>query len=278
MKVCLRCGKELSEFDAFCKDCGTPFVNNTLEQEQPSDVQTLVDIVTPPIVESPNAISKEPKGKGTSGILVIVLCVIGVVAGLFIGKTYLAKCEKCKECEKCEKCEVVECEESEGSSLPATDGSKIVLDGYTFNIPSEYTTETALGDDGRTMLYVYDSTISWYAILSVQEFDYNHVQTCWPTVVSELEADGTTVSFSGPKQLNGRDYIIYDLIYNDVYSTLAYTKIGTNALAIEAGTFTGVYDYSPFEKIENMIATATKTPSSKNNDFVSKRVISNFDF
>lgn len=122
---------------------------------------------------------------------------------------------------------------------------------YKFDVPTDY--QTNIEND---MLYIYDSSKSWYGFIQVLELDYDIAKTHFSTIKTTLEEEGMKVVNHSTKYYDGKEYVIFEVTQENIKLIMGLYKINSkDAIMFAVGNTSNTFDYSLVEKFTPIVSS-----------------------
>ncbi len=306
---CKSCGNPLTLEDKFCKKCGTPVemtnnVNNPVAQPMPAS-SPIPEVAPAPVAQpvaqpAPAPVAQpmqQPMGpapaaptgpapvngpmpmgpapmpgmmggqpmpqqqKGGMNIILIIILVVALgVGGFFAIKALTGKDEG----------------GSGGGGSVATSTNKVNYEGYTFDVPTDFTSEK-----GQGLLILQNQTTAF----TIEILDLTYGSYTGEQFLANMKQNGFSGSYAGEKTYNGTKYhlftgthngmqmavvimplqntkVIISQIINSSYTNPSQSTIDTALKVLVTGTYTGSHsmaDDKEFTKIGDSLIEKEET-------------------
>lgn len=272
---CKKCGFQLTENDQFCKNCGTP-VNNVSVQNnngvlnsQVSQNHTQSNIQQKDVLQqSTNSykqptmqqtswtngynaqpMSQAPKNNNTKFIIIgiiVAVVIVGVIMAISIFSDIKSNNSGTN---------------SDGSSVVNNNSSYTVkFKNFTFKIPTNliYETQTdaiLLGDEEGT----------WAAYIEVIEGSYSQMLSNKSQLQSVYQSMGYTSSAAVEKTIGGMPFITLEISKSGTNALLGLAKANSmNLFGITAYNMDNEYDYKLLETVSSILSSAEYSSGTNN--------------
>ncbi len=267
---CKKCGFQLTENDQFCKNCGTPVDNMSVQNnneglnsqgysqsnmQQQSMPQQSMNNYSQPAMQQPSwtsgynaqPISQTPKNSNAKFIIIGIIAAIAIV-GIIVAISAVGGNKLNNS--------------GGGSSVINNSNSSytVKFNGFTFKIPTNLVYETQsdsiiLGDEDGT----------WAACIEVCKGYYSKVLSNKGELQGRYQSIGYTSSAAVEKTIGGMSFITLELSKDGTNSLFGITKANSmNLFGVTAYNIDNEYDYTLLEKISSILSTAEYNGETNN--------------
>ena len=265
---CKKCGFQLMENAQFCKNCGAP-VNNTSVQNnneglnsQQTQIYTQPTAQQSSVSQQPmnNTVTQQPswasgynaqsinqtsKNNNTKFIIIGIIVAV-VIAGIIIAISAFGG----------NKSNNLENNIANNSNSNYT----VKFNGFTFKIPTNLVYETQsdailLGDEEGT----------WAAYIKVTKGSYSQMLSKKDQLQSIYQSMGFTSSEAVEKTIGGMSFITLEISKSGQNALLGITKANSmNIFAIAAYNLDNEYDYKLLETVSSILSSAEYSSETNN--------------
>lgn len=268
---CKKCGFQLNERDQFCKNCGTPVDNASVQNNNEGlGNQTMQDYSQPtiqqqnmsqqsmnnyndPNMQQPNLTSgynsqptNQTSKNSNTKFIIIGIVVVALVVGVIVAINLLNNNKS----------------GSNNNSSVANNNSSytVKFNGFTFKIPTNlvYETQTnfiSLGDEEGT----------WAAHIEVIEGTYSKMLSNKSQLQSLFQKEGFTASAAEEKTIGRMPFITLELSKGGINALIGYAKAtSTNLFGVTLYNMDNEYDYKTLKEVSNVLSSAEYTGESNN--------------
>lgn len=267
---CKKCGFQLTENDQFCKNCGTPVDNMSVQNnneglnsqgysqsnmQQQSMSQQSMNNYSQPAIQQPSwtsgynaqPIRQTPKNSNAKFIIIGIIAAIAIV-GIIVAISAVGGNKLNNS--------------GGGSSVINNSNSSytVKFNGFTFKIPTNLVYETQsdsiiLGDEDGT----------WAACIEVCKGYYSKVLSNKGELQGRYQSIGYTSSAAVEKTIGGMSFITLELSKDGTNSLFGITKANSmNLFGVTAYNIDNEYDYTLLEKISSILSTAEYNDDTNN--------------
>lgn len=269
---CKKCGFQLTENDQFCKNCGTPVNNISVQNnneglenqntqtytQQQSVSQQPMNNYSQPAMQQPSwtsgynaqPINQAPKNSNTKFIIIGIIVAVAVV-GIIVAISAFGGNKSNNSGTN-----------NGGSSVVNNSNSSytVKFNGFTFKIPTNLVYETQsdavlLGDEEGT----------WAAYIEVIEGSYSQMLSKKSQLQSVYQSMGYTSSAAVEKTIGGMPFITLEISKSGTNALLGLAKANSmNLFGITAYNVENEYDYKLLETVSSILSTAEYSGATNN--------------
>lgn len=273
---CKKCGFQLTVNDQFCKNCGTPVDNTSVQNnnvglgsqqtqtymrpamQQQSVSQQPMNNYNGHTMQQPSWTSgynaqpiNQPSKNSNTKFIIIGIIVAVVIVGIIVAVSVFGS-------------------NKSNNSGPNNGGSSVVnnsnsnytvkFNGFTFKIPTNLVYETKsdailLGDEGDT----------WAAAIEVIEGSYSQILSKKSQLQGVYQSSGYTSSAAVEKTIGGMPFITLEVSKDGTNSLLGLTKANSmNLFGITIYNMENGYDYKVLEKLSSILSSAEYSGATNN--------------
>lgn len=269
---CKKCGFQLTENDQFCKNCGTPVINTSVQNnneglenqntqtytQQQSVSQQPMNNYNGPAMQQPSwtsgynaqPINQAPKNNNTKFIIIGIIVAVAIV-GIIVAISAFGGNKSNNSGTN-----------NGGSSVVNNSNSSytVKFNGFTFKIPTNLVYETQsdavlLGDEEGT----------WAAYIEVIEGSYSQMLSKKSQLQSVYQSMGYTSSAAVEKTIGGMPFITLEISKSGTNALLGLAKANSmNLFGITAYNVENEYDYKLLETVSSILSTAEYSGTTNN--------------
>lgn len=267
---CKKCGFQLTENDQFCKNCGTPVDNMSVQNnneglnsqgysqsnmQQQSMSQQSMNNYSQPAIQQPSwtsgynaqPIRQTPKNSNAKFIIIGIIAAIAIV-GIIVAISAVGGNKLNNS--------------GGGSSVINNSNSSytVKFNGFTFKIPTNLVYETQsdsiiLGDEEGT----------WAASIEVVKGSYSQMLSNKSQLQGTFQSMGYTSSAAVEKTIGGMPFITIEISKSGTNALLGLAKANSmNLFGITAYNMNNEYDYTLLEKVSSILSTAEYNGETNN--------------
>lgn len=252
--VCSKCGKEVFEGVKYCPNCANPILENIYAQ-QSINYNSNQEVMHTNLNQNNNYpqqtnFNNNVMNNKKNNSWIYILCFVGLM--VFICGIIIIFTDKPEEKEKVPA-------ENTTSNITSNIGNDntvktITFKNYIFTIPTKYTTSISnknqlqvLSED-RNEIYVYD----------IQEGSYDSLKKNKSKIKEEFEKEGYKVGSIIIRSYEEREFIIVEVLNNDIDMLLTYSKLSaTETFMVAVANSTYKIDYSLMNNVASILKGVT---------------------
>ncbi len=255
---CKKCGFQLTENDQFCKNCGAPVNNTSVQNNNEILSGQMTQTYTQPAMQQPSwtsgynaqPISQNPKNSNTKFIIIgiiVAVAIVGIIVAISaFGGNKLNNSGG----------------NNGGSSVVNNSNSSytVKFNGFTFKIPTNLVYETksnsiVLGDEEGT----------WAASIEVVKGSYSQMLSNKSQLQGAFQSMGYTSSAAVEKTIGGMPFITIEISKSGTNALLGLAKANSmNLFGITAYNIDNEYDYNLLEKVSSILSSAEYNGATNN--------------
>lgn len=258
---CKNCGFQLNENDQFCKNCGTPVNNVSVQNNNESlNVQQESNYRQPNMqqsaVQQPSwaggyngqAINQASRNSNTKFIIIGIIVAV-VVVGAIIGGAVAFSVLGNKKINNSEP------KESEVTLVNNDNNNKnsnytVKFKGFTFKIPTNFVYEVQ-----TNALLLGDEEGTWASYVEIVEGSYNQLLSRKGQFQSTYQSMGYTSSAAVEKTIGGMPFITIEISKSGTNTLLGLTKANSmNLFGVTIYNIDNEYDYKLLETISGILS------------------------
>lgn len=250
---CKKCGFQLNERDQFCKNCGTPVDNSSVQNNNEGLGDQTMQDYSQPTIQQPNLTSgynsqptNQTSKNSNTKFIIIGIVVVALVVGVIVAINLLNDNKS----------------GSNNNSSVANNNSSytVKFNEFTFKIPTNlvYETQTnfiSLGNEEGT----------WAAHIEVIEGTYSKMLSNKNQLQSLFQEKGFTASAAEEKTIGRMPFITLELSKGGINALIGYAKAtSTNLFGVTLYNMDNEYDYKTLKEVSNVLSSAEYTGEANN--------------
>lgn len=269
---CKKCGFQLTENDQFCKNCGTPVENTSVQNNNGGFVNqqnfsgpAMNNNAGPAMQQQSwtNGYNTQPsqpaKGNNTKYIIIGIVAVAVIAVGIILATNVFGGNKENNNNNN---------NNNGGSTVNNNNNNNnnntstytVKFKGFTFKVPTNLIYETRIDS-----IVVGDEASTWAAYIEVVEGSYSKIVSNKGQLQGAYQKSGYTATPAAEKTIGGMSFITLEISMGGANAVLGFTKANSmNIFGVTAYNSDNEIDYSLLEKVAGILSSAEYSGTANN--------------